>query len=276
MVTEAQAAHVIELVRERHTAVRQAFESLLNAYANGDQNQIIAANERLKTAIQQLQGVVAAKHLPAWLQDVSANVDRYAANHNQGLPVWRAHLDSALRNAQALNSETWSFSEREEILFDIDAIVEKARQEHNIHALYEKVIECLNALLRSGEIDSIKAATDLAHLIATLKQASSGSFSSQVFSWRFARRLVPNIISAYAKRNDITGPLIEAFEQTASELDISLEAAKDQVGEDILTAATEALRTNTSAGITQEAILFLEHDGSAELTAAVDADSAAA
>lgn len=258
------------LVKERHKSVKNAFESLLNAYATADQNQVVAANEALRSALQHLKAVVATEHLPHWFNDLMANVERYATGHTSGLPVWRAHLNSSMRNAQPLNSEKWVFADDREVLFDIDAIVDQARRDHNIDGLYGRVIECLNALLKSGEIDSIKAAADLERLIVTLQQARKGSFSSQVFSWRFARRLVPNIISAYAKRSNITGPLIDAFEQTASELDISLDAAKDQIGEGILAAANDALRTSASAGITHEAILFLEPPSRLDTTDGID------
>lgn len=264
MVTDTQAAHVMALVKERHGDVKTAFEGVLNAYAKGDLGQIVAANENLRKSLKGLSRVLASEHLPAWLQDLSANSERYATQHSNGPPTWRAHLDSLLRNARALTEETWSFSEPQNILFDIDAIVEKARQDHRIDALYGRVIETLEALLKSGEIDSIKAAADLNRLIATLQQAKTGSFSSQVFSWQFARRLVPNIIVAYVKRSAVTGPLVEAFEQTAAELDVSLAAAKDQIGEGILTAAADALRTGASASISQEAILFLENSAASE------------
>jgi hypothetical protein len=262
MVAESQAAHVMALVQERHAAVKTAFEELLNSYATGDQSRIVSANESLRAALNQLRAVVATQHLPPWFKDLAQQADQYASRHNVGMPVWSAHLDSALRNAQALNQESWSFSDEPEVLFNIDEIVRKAREEHKIDALYGRVIECLDALLRSGEIDSIKAATDLQRLIATLSEAKVGSFSSQILSWQFARRLLPNIIAAYVKRNSVTGPLIEAFEKTASELDVGLGAAKDQIGERILMAAADALRTDASAGITHEGILFLESPAS--------------
>lgn len=260
MVTDSQAAHVMALVKERHGAVKTAFEGLLNAYANGDMAQIFAANENLRKSLKALSSVVASEHAPAWLQDLSANAERFAIKHDSGLPIWRPHLDSALRNARPLDEETWSFTEAQEVIFDIDSIVEQARRDNQVDALYGRVIETLEALLRSGEIDSIKAAADLNRLIATLQQAKSGSFSSQIFSWQFARRLIPNIIAAYVKRSSITGPLVEAFEQTAQELDVSLDAAKDQIGKGILSAAAEALRTGASASITHEGVLFLESD----------------
>jgi hypothetical protein len=258
MVAHSQAEHVMALVKDRHGAVRQMFDNLLNAYAAGDQGQIINANDSLRSALQQLQAVVASEHWPQWLKDMAQNAGRYSTRHSNGLATWRAHLNSTIRNAEPLNSETWAFSVREEILFDVDEIVEKAKADHRIGELYDKVIESLESLLKSGHIDSIRASTDLMRLIATLRRAKSGSFSSQIFNWRFARRLVPNIITAYVKRNNLTGPLIEAFEQTASELDVSLDAAKDQIGADILSAAATVLRTDADAMVGTSPLLFLE------------------
>ena len=246
------------LVKERHSAVRKEFDALLNSYAAGDQSQIIGANEAFRTALHQLESVVAAEHWPNWLKELVANADRYATRHDNGLATWRAHLDSAIQNAELLNKEDWSFAESEDILFDSDAIVAKARADHKIDVLFNQVIECLSDILNSGEIDSLRASTDLSRLIATLQRANAGSFSSQIFNWRFARRLVPNILSAYVKRSSVTGPLIEAFEQTASELDISLDQAKDQIGKEILLAAANVLRTEEALSVTHEPLLFLE------------------
>lgn len=252
MVTDSQAAHVMALVRERHQAARIAFQALLDAYAKGEMDQIVAANEKLIEALRALGSVVASEHHPGWYQDLFSSAERYARKHASGLPIWRAHFDSAVRNAELIDNEDWSFSDDQELLFDIDAIVETARREHRIVELYAKVIDTLEALLNSGDIDSIRAVTDLRRLIGTLQQAKAGSFSAQIFSWGFARRLVSNIIVAYVKRSDITGPLVEAFEQTAQELDVSLEAAKDQIGENILTAAAEAMQSSAPIALTYD------------------------
>jgi hypothetical protein len=259
------------LVRERHGNVRQTFDALLNAYAVGDKQQIIAANESFRTALHNLEAVVAAEHWPVWLRDLVLNADRYASRHSNGIATWRAHLESAINNAAALNAEDWSFTEEEDVLFDADAIVAKARSDYKIDQLYHQVIACLQQLLDSGEIDSLRASNDLRRLIATLRIANSGSFSAQVFNWRFARRLVPNLICAYIKRSNVTGPIIDAFEQTASELDVSLERAKDQISADILSAAAKVLRTEAGLTTTQEPLLFLEdQSGANRLVEGVD------
>lgn len=274
MVTQSQATHVMALVKERHSAVRQKFDVLLNAYAAGDQGQIIGANEALRTALRQLEAVVAAEHWPNWLKELVANSDQYATRHANGLATWRGHLNSVIANVEHLNNEDWSFNETEDILFDSDAIVAKARADHKIDELFQQVIDCLSNILDSGEIDSLRASTDLSRLIATLQKANVGSFSSQIFNWRFARRLAPNILSAYVKRSGITGPLVEAFEQTAAELDVSLDHAKDQIGKEILSAAANVLRTEAALSVTHEPLLFLEDHSENENPSAIDAAAA--
>lgn len=271
MVSQSQATYVMALVRERHNAVRQTFEGLLNAYAAGDQAQIIAANEDFRTALHQLESVVAAEHWPNWLKELVTNADRYATRHGNGLATWRAHLNAAIDNAELLEKEDWAFTEAEDILFDADAIIQKARADHKIDILFNDIIACLQKILDSGEIDSLRASTDLGKVIATLRRANAGSFFSQIFNWRFARRLIANILSAYIKRSNLTGPLIEAFEQTAAELDVSLDQAKDQIGTEILLAANQVLRTEEALSVTHDRLLFLEDRRNSESTPPIDA-----
>lgn len=247
------------LVKERHNEVKQGLDKLLNALARADQNLVKSANAELSASLLQLKASIAIGHWPNWLKNLSENCENYKRNHNNGLATWRAHLNSIINNSHGLETEGWYFGEKPDILFDADAIIAKARADHQIDDLYMKIITCLRAIIDSEHIDSVRATADLNKIIASLDTARSGSFSSQVFNWRFARRLIPNIISSYVKRNSVTGPLLEAFEQTASELDISLDRAKDQIGTEILAAADAALRTDCAKEITQESLLFIGH-----------------
>lgn len=258
MVSETQAAHVMALVRERHGAVRKDFDNLLDAIARVKQDRITAANQRLVHSLQALKDAVAAEHWPDWLRDLLHHCQLYQTNHTNGIGTWIAHLRSLIKNYSHIEAETWTFDAEEDLLFDVDGILDRARAEHRINELFSNVIAALHALADCDELDSMKACSDLRRLIANLEKARNGSFTSQVCNWQFARRLVPNIISAYVKRSSITGPLIEGFEQTAAELDVSLANAKDQIGEEILKAAASSMRTDCSTQIESASLLYLE------------------
>ena len=257
MVTPSQAKHVMALVHERHIQVRNTFDALLNAYAAGEMLSIINANDQFRVALHSLEAVVAAEHCPTWLKDLVLNADRYATRHENGITTWRAHLESAINNSIPLGTEDWSFNDHDEILFDADMLVANARSKYKIDQLYSQIIDCLDKLISYGEIDSSRALSDLGKITSTLRVANSGSFSAQIISWRFAKRLVLNIITAFVKRSDVTGPIVEAIEKTALELDISLEKAMDKISRDVRSAASSLLRTEVALTTNQETILLL-------------------
>ncbi|MGB3795250.1 MAG: hypothetical protein WA957_02995 [Alteraurantiacibacter sp.] len=269
MVTETQASHVLALVHERHSAVRQAFDQLLNAFALGEQQRVVVANENFRESLAGLKAVIAGKHWPDWLKKLDQASHLYATRHTNGLSTWRSHLESVIDNSRGLLNESWDFESSVEVLFDINAIIEKAKADHGVDLLYQSVIECLQELINSGEIDSVRASSDLTRMVETLRKVQSSSFSSQVFTWRFASRLVPNIIASYVKRNSITGPIIEAFEQTAAELEVSLASAKNQIGEEALSSASNVLRSGIDLSTSPVWVGLLEtHE-----TSSVDEDA---
>lgn len=259
MVSEAQAEYVNALLQERHNKVRQDFDALLNALAQAERDKVQRANENLKSSLDGLKSVVSQSHWPIWLRNISKNVERYSNNHSNGLGTWRAHLDSILSYSTDLNNESWHFEQIESYIFDVDDIAEKVSSENEIPELYDRIIIFLDEILKSEEIDSLNAISDLEKILSTLKRAKKGSFASQVFTWNFARRLIPNILSSYVKKSPTLGSIIEGFEQTATELDVSLADAKDKIGQRIIDAAASAMRTDTAIDFHQVPALTIEN-----------------
>lgn len=259
MVSETQAEYVKALLQERHGKVRRDFDELLNAFAQADQNEILRANESLRASLNELKSVVAPAHWPTWLKEISKNADRYSNNHSNGIATWRAHLKSIMDYAENLNKESWYFEETDNFIFDVDDIACRVSIEENIPNLYEKIISHLEIIIASDEIDSVKATSDLEKILSTLKRAKAGSFTSQVFTWEFARRLIPNIMSSYAKRSPALGSIIEGFEQTATELDVSLADAKDKIGQQIIDAAASAMRSEVTIDFQSTPSLTIEN-----------------
>ena len=247
------------LVLEKHAKVRQDLEALVEALARADQDQINAANAQLADSLRALGDAVAREHWPTWLQELLQHTQNYKTNHANGIATWKAHIKAVMANYPRAEQETWSFSDEVSQLFDIDALVEQARREHGIDALFVRILEILNAIAECDDLDSVKACSDLRRVIANLEKARTGSFSSQVFNWQFARRLVSNILIAYTKRSSAVGPMWEAFEQTAAEMDASLARVKDQVGEAILESATAGLRTDCAKQIDHHTLFQIEH-----------------
>jgi hypothetical protein len=160
-------------------------------------------------------------------------------------------------NAALVENHIWFQPEEHEPAFDVDKLIHAARMEFKIDDLFERLIETLKGLSTCDELDSAKAIRDLEEVIVIMRRAKSGSFSAQYASWQFVRRFVPNLISAYIKRSDLAGPAVEAFEQTAQELDLNLGKAKDQISDTLLRSATAGFQSDAVKGISADQILAI-------------------
>lgn len=249
--------HVSKLIAERHSDVRSKLDILLNAFATNVPDNVHTANANLERALNALGSVVAREDWPLWLSDLLVNTFNYRTNHANGIATWIAHLRSIIAHASSVDSHVW-FVENDPIpVFDVDLLILTARSEFKIDELFDRVVETLRALSSCEEIDSAKAIHDLEEIIRILQRAKAGTFTAEYASWQFVRRFVPNLISAYLKRSDVTGPMIEAFEQTANELDMNLDKAKDQLSERMLDAAKSNLKSTAFQAISASEIIAL-------------------
>jgi len=257
MVSNTQAAHIRELIDERHSSVKREFDCLLGQIARANLDGIKSANSRLVNAINELKAAVATRHWPKWLRDLSDHCVNYQNNHNNGIATWDAHLRSVMNNYIPLFQENWTFGGNDNILFDSSEIIEKSLLDSKVNEFYDNLIKCLEELLKSGEVDSVRASSDLERIIANLKKSKEDEFFSKFINWQFVRRLIPNIIASYVRESDITGPILKAIEQTSAELDGSFEKSKEQIGSDILIAASAVLKTNCQSSIASSSIIYL-------------------
>jgi hypothetical protein len=254
---QATQDHVGNLVSERHSDVRLKLDALVNALATNDADNINLANAELETSLDALGKVIARQQWPSWLLDLIQHTHNYRTNHGNGLATWVAHLRSVMDNRAAVENYSWFSTAQEELAFDVDRLIDAARHEFKIDDLFERLITTLRALTTCDDLDSAKAISDLQEIISILQRARSGSFMAQHTTWQFVRRFIPNLITAYVKRSGIAGPVIEAYEQTAHELDINLANAKDKVADQLLEAAQKGFRSDGIKGITSNDLTAL-------------------
>lgn len=253
----ATSEHIEKLVAERHNAVRQSYEALLIAIAANDRQSVQEKNARLLEELQALGAVVAREHWPDWLASLINNTNRFKTNHSNGQATWVAHLKCLMQNYDQMQNYQWFAEPDAKPAFDVDQLIAKAKAQHKVDDLYQGVIQTLQALADSGEMDSVKAVKDLEAIIQILKNAKKGSFSSQIAAWSFARRFVPNLISAYAKRSDVVGPAIEAFEKTAEELDVNFKKAAEQVVLELNAAVKDGFSSDAATLTAEEGFPLL-------------------
>lgn len=259
--------HIEKLVAERHVEVKQALEALLVSIASNNEAAVKQANKALFDALEKLGHVIAREHWPDWLSRLRQQTSNYHANHNNGKATWLAHLKCVMQHYHEIQNHVWFSTPADDApVFDVDRLIAAAKDEFKIDELFERVILTLKRLSELEELDSVKATRDLEEIIAILKKARTGSFAIQVFSWDFTKRYVPKLIGNYLRRSDITGPAIEAFEQTAEEMSLGLDGARLKISNDLKVAAANGFGALNPEQIADYQAPKIEDQGSAEVS----------
>ena len=254
----AATDHLKDIVAERHSAVKQSYDALMSQLAATNEDGVRQKNAELLHNLNSLGEVVARAHWPGWLADLIQHANGYDKNYNNGHATWLAHLKSLFRNFTAVHEHEWFFEAEDAPPFNIDEIIENAKVKYSVDEHYRRVIETLEVLVQSDDLDSIKAIRDLESIVSLLRASQKGSYYSQVTAWTIGSRFMANFGEAYLKKSKILGPAIDAFEKTAQELDLSIKKTAEQAKHDVGKAIRESLASQAGALAASEGIAILE------------------
>ena len=238
--------HLERLLLERHQAVKSSFENLLVAISTNERVTVQGANRDFLNALVNLSHALAREHWPNWLTELMAHANNYKVNFENGPATWIGHLKVLIDHRNSLENHVWFNDSDEKPAFDVDQLIEAARREFKIEELYDRIILILRELAACEDLDSSKAIHDLETVITTLQKAKVGSLSSQLATWQFVRKFVPNLLDCYLRKSKLAGPAIEAFEKTAAELDVNLDKTKRQIFENLQLAACSAFKSQAT------------------------------
>ena len=97
--------------------------------------------------------------------------------------------------------------------------------------LFENIIELLNKIIESGEVDSIKTMSTLQKLISTLKLHSNASYFSLHSMNDFLKHLMKNVLWEQLSSLPIVGPMMKGLKKTIEETDIEMKDLRLKIEE---------------------------------------------
>lgn len=181
------AAHkfLVATVTTKHNEAKQSVEKFLQTlFASGDGNARLSAVRDAINAVTVLQGVLHENYRPPWLAQILSSLRRFEKQHQQDNGFQAAKL-VATSIYPEMAAHQWAFEDVRATGFDFDAIYENARDSNSISELFDEIINCLQQIVDSEEIDSVRMLKELESLIATLKNARRGSYLAVRGAWYF-------------------------------------------------------------------------------------------
>jgi hypothetical protein len=222
----------VRFVKQKHDKVIQDLNSLINAMVTDTKQHKLDSNEKLIVSSVDLNETLSPADVPLWLNELSTKCHwyKYTHSHTSNPPVARQFIDHLVGLKPSIEAHKW-FTNQSTVhtSFDFDEIYERYRIESKLPELFSILIDLLEQMIDSGEIDSIKVATSLKQLISLLKQNKSGSYFSTMASWEFLKSFIKNTSWSVIDSIPVLKQLKKGFEDTLVEFDMELEQVHKQV-----------------------------------------------
>ena len=233
MTENESVKFLLRLVQEKHELVKKELNNLFETLSSDNHDEKVTANNNLLKVCKDLSISLSETDRPNWLNTLISETGVYSANHKSIGHNFRLLNNIVSQRNNALG-HNWSFDKSSmEADFNFDYIYEKFKNDSKLSNLFNVLINTLEKMISSGEIDSLTALKSLEQLISIIKQNMSGSYFSVMTSWEFISSFTKNLI--WQELGNLPGikQLKSAFEKTMKEMDIEMEALHKSIADEM-------------------------------------------
>jgi len=227
--------YFMRLLQERHSDLKKTNDILFTVLVSENrESKEIACKNNLEAA-NNLSLSLAAADRPEWLQITIKWCTWYADNlaRNDANNILFNNL-SPIRSD--LMQHEWTLSKsKADADFNFDEMYERFKKESKLPEFFDALINTLEKMIASGEIDSIKTIASIQQLLSLLKQNKSGSYFSVMASWEFMGGFIKNTLWESLDSIPVVKQLKKGFEKTVGEMDIELEELHKSIAEEMKT-----------------------------------------
>jgi hypothetical protein len=219
----------IRFLKERHLTLKESIPFIHQTFVKTDMEKRREAVQRVLTNATTIRSTLANQDVPSWLKQLIEGLEWYLNNSTQA-DVQHLFLERITPTIVEVNNFRWNFDKFQVALgFDFDAIYEECKKNSRIDELFDKIIEYLQKVVDSGQVDSIKIHNTLNKLIATLKTHNSASYFSVHSTWDFVKHLIKNIMKEQLEGAPIVGDIIKALNKTLDETNIEMVELENKI-----------------------------------------------
>lgn len=229
MSTNESLQFFLRLVGEKHQSVINASEALMRELAGEDKNSKKKVAEALLQAAQDLRAIVSNNDVPKWLTHLLNYLPLFIGGK------WSAFelLSHLIHIKASLVAHSWVFNESAETAFDFDSIFEHFKKESRLPDLFNQIVQILEEIEASGEVDSVTMLRSLGKVIATIKKSKDGSYFSLNSAWEFLLSFLKNYMWGELSKVPVLGTALEALEKTIKEANEEMFKLHQQVQEEM-------------------------------------------
>jgi hypothetical protein len=209
---EDSVKYVLDMIREKHQALIQSIGYLANSLVSNNEAEKTSRLDLSIAATKNLKGMLTNNNMPLWLVPFEKILNNH--KHSPSVATATAINNFLLTNMQGIKGYKWAFNTEKSNSFDFDSIFEKHKAESNLPVLFDDIIEKLQEIYDTNEVDSVKMMRGLEKVIATIKKSKDGSYFSLNSGWQFMLDFLKNYMWQELGNIAFFGPMFKALEQT--------------------------------------------------------------
>lgn len=230
MATESEKLFS-NLINEKHNILIQSLKVFIKDALVRDKEETILMVEDILKKSKNLRELFVSKDTPAWLNQIISHSNSYIKEPDK----YSNSLMGAIiqYSPSAINNKIILQDNKNDEAIDIDSLFRKFKEEGNLQELLNKLIEIIQNIIDSGEIDSIKLTKALEKILATLKKSKGGSFLSLHAAWNFIKEFLQKFILNEIQNIGTLGSMLSALIETANKVEKEIEVLGTQVSSGI-------------------------------------------
>jgi hypothetical protein len=225
--------YFMRLLTERHDDLKKTNNALFDALVGENKKAKETACLANLDAANNLSISLASADTPVWLSLTVKwckwyidNVERDDANKHLFRNISPVRDD--------LTQHQWSLlKDKEDADFHFDEMYERFKKESRLPEFFDALIDTLEKMIASDEIDSIKTINSIKQLLSLLRQNKSGSYFSVMASWEFVGGFIRNTLWESLDSLPVVKQLKKGFEKTVGEMDIELEDLHNSIAQEM-------------------------------------------
>lgn len=215
-MSQTQATKLfIQTLQQHQQNILNVLEELIKILPLSNEEKKTTIAKQALDAVDYLNALI-PNNQPAWSNPLSHQLGKFVEHPTQ----FASNLNSTLVHyfPSVKSYDLTHLLEDNNSVFDIDEIYKKCRDESNLPALFDKIINILEQLCSSEDIDSKSMVKALEKLLKSLEKSKNGSLISIKNAWEFLKIFLENYIIGELEKIPALGTLLVALINTTNEM----------------------------------------------------------
>jgi hypothetical protein len=225
--------HFMRLLTERHDDLKKTNDALFDVLIDENKKAKETACLANLDAANNLSISLASADRPDWL-NLTVKWCKWYIDHVKRDDASKYLFKNISPVRNDLMQHQWALSkDKEDVDFHFDEMYERFKKESRLPEFFDALIDTLEKMIASDEIDSIKTINSIKQLLSLLRQNKSGSYFSVMASWEFVGGFIKNTLWESLDSLPVVKQLKKGFEKTVGEMDIELEDLHNSIAQEM-------------------------------------------